>query len=334
MNHLVLVITEQRDGALRQVSLEAVAAARLIAGDGGTVVALVAGSEAASHIAMLTAAGADRIAFAADPVPELSAHTERHLRAAAEAVRQIRPTAVVLGHTASGKDMAPRLAAQLGAGQLSDVIQIERSGDSVSFTRPIYAGKAFEKRSFSKLPWVVTIRPNNFKPAAPYENAADAPATDVTVETVTAPDVPLRTIVKQIAKRTSGKTDLSEAKIVVSGGRGVAGSDGFKPLEQLAEALGGAVGASRGACDAGYCDYSMQIGQTGKVVTPELYIACGISGAIQHLAGMSGSRIIVAINKDPEAPIFKVADYGIVGDLFEIVPLLAEEFKRLKSAAP
>lgn len=172
-----------------------------------------------------------------------------------------------------------------------------------------------------------TIRPNNIAPL----DRDDTRSGEVAVKDVEIKD--LRTVIKDIIRKTTEGVDLSEAKVIVAGGRGVKSADGFKPLEELAEVLGGAVGASRGACDAGYCDYSLQIGQTGKVVTPDLYIACGISGAIQHLAGMSNSKVIVAINKDPEANIFNVADYGIVGDLFEVVPKLTEEIKKLKENA-
>ncbi|MBD2872884.1 electron transfer flavoprotein subunit alpha/FixB family protein, partial [Paenibacillus arenilitoris] len=235
-----------------------------------------------------------------------------------------------LGHTAIGRELAPRVAAAHGAGHIADVTAIEVSGDGgdVGFVRPLYAGKAFERRSFAPgARWVVSVRPNNLPAAEPV----DAAERKGTVQALPFTVPPLYTAVRSLVRRTGGKLDLAEADVVVSGGRGVRGAAGFEPLQALADALGGAVGASRGACDAGYCDYALQIGQTGKVVTPQLYIACGISGAIQHLAGMSQSRVIVAINKDPDAPIFGVADYGIVGDLFEVVPLLTAEVRRARA---
>lgn len=206
-------------------------------------------------------------------------------------------------------------------GLISDSTDVSVTGDNIVFTRPIYSGKAFEQ-VISTDPFILaTIRPNNIQALE-----KDASRTG-DIEELAAPPADLRTVFEEVVKKTADGVDLSEAKIIVAGGRGVKSKDGFEPLKELAEVLGAAVGASRGACDADYCDYSLQIGQTGKVVTPDLYIACGISGAIQHLAGMSNSKVIVAINKDPEAEIFKIADYGIVGDLFEVVPLLTQEFK-------
>lgn len=328
MSRHVLVIAELREGVLRQVSLEAIAAARMVAGEGGFVAVYVAGNNPQAHANLLLSTGADRI-YAEELAAGEPVHTERLQRSIVKIAASTSPAAVVLGHTAAGRDLAPRLAAQLDAGQISDVIAIAPEQGTLAFTRPIYAGKAFEKRIFLREPWVVTIRPNNF-PYTAVQTGADTPqSVSEAIDTVKVTDRPeLRTVIREVVHRMAGKTDLAEAKIIVSGGRGVRSADGFQPLAELADVLGGAVGASRGACDAGYCDYALQIGQTGKVVTPELYIACGISGAIQHVAGMSGSRVIVAINKDPEAPIFKIADYGIVGDLFEVVPLLTDEFRR------
>jgi electron transfer flavoprotein alpha subunit len=243
-----------------------------------------------------------------------------------EVINEEDPYGVVIGHTAAGKDVAPKIAGRLEIGLISDATEIEQDGDQVVFTRPIYSGKAFEKKVINDGILFATVRPNNIAALEKDE----ARTGDIQAKAVDVKD--LRTIIKEIIRKTSEGVDMSEANVVIAGGRGVKSADGFKPLYELANVLGGAVGASRGACDADYCDYSLQIGQTGKVITPDLYIAVGISGAIQHLAGMSNSKVIVAINKDPEANIFNIADYGIVGDLFEVIPLLIEEIKQLKAS--
>ncbi|MGO4370156.1 electron transfer flavoprotein subunit alpha/FixB family protein [Paenibacillus sp. MCAF20] len=332
MSRTILVFAESRSGSLRRVALEALGAARRLAGKDGEVHAVLACfGGAAEEAAALAARGADVVHIADDP--SLRAYApEAYIAAIGAAIAKVAPDAVLLGHTAMGRELAPRVAAALGAGHIADVTAIEDSGDDggdVGFIRPLYAGKAFERRSFVPgRPWVITVRPNNLPAAEPLDAAAGHTAA-VKELPFTVP--PLYTAVRGLVRRTSGQLDLAEADVVVSGGRGVRSAAGFEPLHALASVLGGAVGASRGACDAGYCDYAQQIGQTGKVVTPQLYIACGISGAIQHLAGMSQSRVIVAINKDPDAPIFGVADYGIVGDLFEVVPLLTAELQRARA---
>ncbi|WMM31245.1 electron transfer flavoprotein subunit alpha/FixB family protein [Shouchella clausii] len=315
----IIVLAEAKNNELRNVSFEAIAAAKELA-DGGEVTAVLAGEAIASLGEQLFQYGADRVIVVEHP--ELANYTtDAYKQAYLQVFDKENPDIVVLGHTSVGKDLSPRLAVKLDGALFSDVVAIE-AGDTPVFTRPIYSGKAFEKRkAVEEGPYIVTIRPNNIAALAKEESASGE------VETLSVDIQDLRAIVKDVVKKATGGVDLSEANIIVAGGRGVKSADGFKPLQELADLLGGAVGASRGACDAEYCDYSLQIGQTGKVVTPDLYIAVGLSGAIQHLAGMSNSKVIVAINKDPEAPIFEVADYGIVGDLFEVVPLLTEELK-------
>ncbi|MGP4080616.1 electron transfer flavoprotein subunit alpha/FixB family protein [Pseudalkalibacillus sp. R45] len=317
----VLVLGEVRDGELRNVSYEAIAAAKEIS-EGGEIVGVLCGESVSGLANSMIHYGADRVLVVEDE--KLKAYTtDGYSQALVQVIEQENPEGIVFGHTAMGKDLSPRLAAKLESGLVSDITGIENTGGNLIYTRPIYSGKAFEKKIITDGVLFVTIRPNNIAALDKDESRSG----DVTNVDVTIKD--LRTIVKEIVKKTTDGVDLSEAKVIVAGGRGVKSADGFGPLEELAEVLGAAVGASRGACDAEYCDYGLQIGQTGKVVTPDLYIACGISGAIQHLAGMSNSKIIVAINKDPEANIFNVADYGIVGDLFEVVPKLTEEFKKV-----
>ena len=321
MSKNVLVVAETREGNLRNVSFEALAAAKKIAA-GGKVTAALFGQVDRSLAEQLAHYGADQIDLLTNE--ELNEYTtDAFTQALTQVINEEKPDAVLLGHTAIGRDLAPRVAARLGLGLISDCTDVEVKGDEVAFVRPIYAGKAFQTKKVSEGMIFATIRPNNIEKGEPDTNrSAEISNVDVDITDI-------RTIIKDVVKKTAGTIDLTEAKIIISGGRGVKSAEGFKPLSELAEVLGAAVGASRAACDAGYCDYSMQIGQTGKVVTPDLYIACGISGAVQHLAGMSNSKIIVAINKDPEAPIFKVADYGIVGDLFEVLPLLTEEFSKV-----
>ena len=316
----VLAVLEARDGALRKVSYEIVTAARRLAdAQSGDVHALVLGTGSQSGADRLGTFGADKVITATNAAFARYA-PEAFARAIADRARNY--GAVVFAATATGKDLAPRVAARLGVGLAADVTDLAVEGGAVVASRPVYAGKALLKVRVTGKPVLVSVRPNVFTPVErPRAGAA---------ETVPVDAAPGRVIVKEIKAAPAGALDVAEAPIVISGGRGLKEPANFKVLEDLAGAFGGraAVGASRAVVDAGWRSHADQVGQTGKTVSPTLYIAVGISGAIQHLAGMRTSKVIVAINKDKDAPIFKVADYGIVGDLFEIVPKLAEEVKK------
>jgi electron transfer flavoprotein alpha subunit len=321
MSKKVLVIGEVRDGAFRNVSFEAIAAAKEISAD-GEIVGVVLGDNVSGLANEMIHYGADKVLTVESD--KLADYTpEGYSQALQAVIDQEDPEGIVLGHTAIGKDVSPKIAARIGSGLVSDAVGIEAAGEEVIFTRPIYSGKAFEKVVVKDGIVFATIRPNNI-PALEKDDSrsGDVQSVDVDIKD-------LNTIIKDVVRNTTSGVDLSEASVIVAGGRGMKSEENFDILQELADVLGAAVGASRGACDAEYCDYALQIGQTGKVVTPDLYIAVGISGAIQHVAGMSNSKIIVAINKDPEAEIFQIADYGIVGDLFDIVPKLTEEFKKV-----
>ncbi|MFD1171365.1 electron transfer flavoprotein subunit alpha/FixB family protein [Oceanobacillus picturae] len=323
MSDKFLVIGEAREGTLRNVTYEAIAAAKKIQPEGEIVGIICGDTDQESQAEEMIYYGADKVITIKHD--NLKAYTsEGYGQAILSVIKEEAPSGIVMGHTSVGKDLTPKIASKLESGLVSDVVDLELDGGTPVFTRPIYSGKAFEKKTVTSGLTFFTIRPNNV-PALERDESrkGDVITKDIDVAGI-------RTVIKDVIRKAAEGVDLSEANVIVAGGRGVKSEEGFKPLYELAEVLGGAVGASRGACDAEYCDYSLQIGQTGKVVTPDLYIAVGISGAIQHLAGMSNSKVIVAINKDPEANIFNVADYGIVGDLFEILPLLIEEIKKMK----
>lgn len=313
----VLVIAEQVDGVFRKVTFEALSAAAQLGGD---IAAAVLGSGIEAAAGELATYGAARTLVADDPA--LAEYTVgAYTNVLAEIIGQLNPEVIIIGASTQGKELAARLSARLDAALATDCLDLKMAGGQVAVTRPMYGGKVLAEVALAGAPAIVALRPN-------IVSAVEAPV-EGAVETVAANVGDVNTEVKSKQLET-GKIDLTEAEIVVSGGRGMGGDD-YSTVETLAEALGAAVGASRSAVDEGWRPVSDQVGQTGKTVSPNLYVACGISGAIQHLAGMSSSKVIVAINKDPEAPIFTKADYGIVGDLFEVVPVLTEEVKKIKA---
>jgi electron transfer flavoprotein alpha subunit len=319
---MILAVAEQRDGALRKVSLEVVSAARRL-GDaiGATVDAIVCGGGAVAGVDELGRFGADRVLTATHPDFTLY-NPDGCAAVVAEAGKAA--AAIVFAATATGRDLAPRVAAKLGVGLATDVTEFGADGGKVVVTRPLYAGKALQRLRLDGTPAILSIRPNTMQPLESPKAGAAA--------TAAIPAFAQRVNVTGIKAAATAALDVAEAPIVVSGGRGLKGPEHFKLLEELAAALGNAaVGASRAVVDAGWRDHGSQVGQTGKTVSPGLYVAVGISGAIQHLAGMRTAKTIVAINRDKDAPIFKVADYGIVGDLFEIVPRLTAEVKKLRA---
>jgi len=325
MSNDVLVVAEIRDGALKKISLEMLGEGRNIAKQlGGDVQAVALGHGVADVATTLALYGAQKIFVADDPSLE-NYTAEGYTNVLANLVKQTQPALVLLGATTAGRDLAPRLAARLAVGLASDCTGFAVQDGEVLMTRPIYAGKAIATVEEAGRPYMTTIRPNIF--AAPEADTSRA----AEVENIPADAGEIRAKVLEMIMEAGERVELTEADIVVSGGRGLKAPEHFALIEELADVLGAAVGASRATVDAGWKDHSYQVGQTGKVVTPTLYIACGISGAIQHLAGMKTSKYIVAVNKDPEAPIFKVADYGIVGDLFKVVPVLTEEFRKMKA---
>ena len=323
MANKILAVLEQREGSLKRSAFETVSMAHRLASELNIEAeAVVVGNEI-SNINEIGTYGISKVVHLKNA--ELANYSSSGYRdAVTEYAKEIDADYLILSNTSMGKDLAPRLAVRLEAGCLIDCTNIDTSSGELIATRPVYAGKALVDVKCNSSKKVITIRPNVFK-ATPADNS---PSTDITVKEVSSPNLKSRVVE---FKKSEGKLDVAEADIIVSGGRGMKGPENFHLVEELADTLGAAVGASRAVVDAGWRPHGEQVGQTGKTVSPTLYVACGISGAIQHLAGMSSSKYIVAINKDKDAPIFTVADYGIAGDVFDVLPVLTEEIKKVKN---
>ena len=326
---LWVFVETNEDGTAKNVGIELLTPGKMMAGkQGGALVAVVIGNNVDEAVKAASEHGADKVIVVDGPE---YAHytTDAYAIALCTLVEKYGPTSMLIGATNNGRDLGPRVSCRLKTGLTADCtgLDIDEESGNVAWTRPAFGGNLMATILCpDHRPQIGTVRPGVFKKSDAGEAKAEIIKEDIHVD---AKDI--RTQILELIKEADGENvDLEGAEIIVSGGRGVGGPEGFEPVKALADALGGVVGASRAAVDAGWIAHAHQVGQTGKTVGPKLYIACGISGAIQHLAGMSSSDVIVAINKDPDAPIFGVADYGIVGNLFEVLPALTAEIKKMK----
>ena len=327
---LWVFVETNEDGTAKNVGIELLTPGKMMAGkQGGALVAVVIGSKVDEAVKAASEHGADKVIVVDGPE---YAHytTDAYAIALCTLVEKYGPTSMLIGATNNGRDLGPRVSCRLKTGLTADCtgLDIDEESGNVAWTRPAFGGNLMATILCpDHRPQIGTVRPGVFK-----KSDAVAPAAEIIKEDIHVDAADIRTQVLELIKEAEGENvDLEGAEIIVSGGRGVGGPEGFEPIKALADVLGATVGASRAAVDAGWIAHAHQVGQTGKTVGPKLYIACGISGAIQHLAGMSGSDCIVAINKDPEAPIFDVADYGVVGNLFEVLPVLTEEIKKARA---
>lgn len=327
---LWVFVETNKDGSAKNVGLELLTPGRMLAEkQGGALVAVVVGCQADSAVQAASDYGADKVIWVDGPE---YAHysTDVYTAALYALVEKYGPTSMLIGATNNGRDLGPRLACRLKTGLTADctALDIDEESGNVAWTRPAFGGNLMATILCpNHRPQIGTVRPGVFKKGEPIQHTAEVIREEIHMD-----PKDIRTQVLELIQDLGSETvDLEGAEIIVSGGRGVGGPEGFAPVRTLAEVLGGTVGASRAAVDSGWIAHAHQVGQTGKTVGPKLYIACGISGAIQHLAGMSGSDVIVAINKDPDAPIFDVADYGVVGDLFEVLPVLTEEIRKARN---
>ena len=327
---LWVFVETNEDGTAKNVGIELLTPGKMMAGkQGGALVAVVIGNNVDEAVKAASEHGADKVIVVDGPE---YAHytTDAYAIALCTLVEKYGPTSMLIGATNNGRDLGPRVSCRLHTGLTADctALDVDEESGNVAWTRPAFGGNLMATILCpDHRPQIGTVRPGVFKKSDAGEAKAEIIKEDIHVD---AKDI--RTQVLELIKEADGENvDLEGAEIIVSGGRGVGGPEGFEPIKALADVLGATVGASRAAVDAGWIAHAHQVGQTGKTVGPKLYIACGISGAIQHLAGMSGSDCIVAINKDPEAPIFDVADYGVVGNLFEVLPVLTEEIKKARA---
>ncbi len=322
----ILLVAEMREGEVRHATYPAITAAKQLAETMGTdfdILVLGKGSQAGAE--KLKDFGAKNVWWSeAEPVAEYTA--EAYAQVTADLIKDKGHTAALAPATTTGKDLMPRLAALLDAGMVSDAIGFEKGDEGVVYIRPMYAGNALARVVIDTPIHVLTVREAAFDAAAPGGNGAAVAELPVSLDPAA---LKARFVEYQLSK--SERPELTEAKVIVSAGRGVKDAEGLKLIEQLADLLGAAIGASRAVVDEGLLPNDLQVGQTGKIVAPDLYFACGISGAIQHVAGMKDAKVIVAINKDEEAPIFEVADYGLVDDLFKAVPKLIEKIQQARS---